>query len=130
MLIQQAARADMAITRIPRTPGSTEPAVTGVRAAWRATSARLSLAMRVLIRARLALLLSPSMRKAGRVADPSWARVCRQTPAPWPREAMAGTLLRVLMATGEALPQRTLQSSRHKAVRAGPAPASVSPKLA
>src|ERR1700744_4916893 len=102
----------MAITRIRMTWNCTEPAVTAVRAARGAISPRLSVAMRVLIRARLALLLSPSIHRVGRVADPAWARVCRQTPAPRPREAMAGTLLRVLMATGEALPQRTLQSSR------------------
>src|ERR1700744_4053581 len=102
----------MAITRTRRTWGSTEPAVTAVRAGRRGVSPRLSVARRVLIRARLALLLSPSIHRAGRVGDPAWARVRRQTPAPRPREAMAGTLLRVLMATGEALPQRTLQSSR------------------
>src|ERR1700744_3389706 len=102
----------MAITRIRATFSYTEPAAMEVRAAWRATLTRVSVALGVLIRARLALLLSPSIHKAGRVADPAWARVCRQPPAPRPREAMAGTLLRVLMATGEALPQRTLQSSR------------------
>src|ERR1700749_4604916 len=81
-LLQQAARAVMAITRIRRTWDITEPAVTAVRGARRAISARLSVAMRVLIRARLALLLSPSIHRAGRVADPAWARVRRQIPAP------------------------------------------------